>query len=88
MKFLLFSALLLTVTWGSSDTEDDSLPRASHELSAWSWKTTTRGCPDPNSYGRVCKAYIDQCNSDQECRMTGKGNKCCLVAGCGRSCMN
>nr|ACY64754.1 double WAP domain-containing protein [Penaeus chinensis] len=42
-------------------------------------------CPDPGSYGLNCFAYIHQCNIDRQCR--GK-QKCCLVAGCGRSCQS
>nr|AFD28291.1 WAP2 [Eriocheir sinensis] len=41
-------------------------------------------CPDPNSFGRVCFQYFDQCASDRQCR---RGERCCLVAGCGRECI-
>ncbi|XP_066944182.1 uncharacterized protein [Macrobrachium rosenbergii] len=45
----------------------------------------TSGCPDPDSYGRVCIQYIDQCQSDRDC---GTEGHCCLVAGCGKECMS
>ncbi|KAF2357474.1 WAP-type 'four-disulfide core' domain [Trinorchestia longiramus] len=44
----------------------------------------SEGCPDPSSYGRVCKQYIDQCQTSSEC---GDGGACCLVAGCGKECV-
>ncbi|XP_068205835.1 lactoperoxidase-like isoform X2 [Palaemon carinicauda] len=42
-------------------------------------------CPDPDSFGRVCIQYFDQCHTDLDC---GLGNICCLVAGCGKECMS
>ncbi|XP_050724068.1 uncharacterized protein LOC127002298 [Eriocheir sinensis] len=41
-------------------------------------------CPDPFSFNRRCIWYHDQCTSDSQC---SRGEKCCLVAGCGRECM-
>ncbi|XP_050723635.1 kielin/chordin-like protein [Eriocheir sinensis] len=41
-------------------------------------------CPDPFSFNRNCFQYFDQCYSDHNCRA---GERCCLVAGCGRECM-
>ncbi|XP_064094186.1 peroxidasin homolog pxn-2-like isoform X2 [Macrobrachium nipponense] len=45
----------------------------------------TSGCPDPNSYGRECIQYFDQCQSDRDC---GTEEHCCLVAGCGKECIS
>ncbi|XP_069936540.1 perlwapin-like [Cherax quadricarinatus] len=47
-----------------------------------------RRCPDPNSFGRFCLIFRHQCNSNLECQLTGRGRQCCLVAGCGRECIN
>ncbi|XP_069980192.1 uncharacterized protein [Penaeus vannamei] len=41
-------------------------------------------CPDPSSYNINCITYRDQCQYDSECK---RGQKCCLVAGCGRMCV-
>ncbi|KAF2360080.1 WAP-type 'four-disulfide core' domain [Trinorchestia longiramus] len=43
-------------------------------------------CPDPNSFGRNCLVYQDQCRSSRQCRAPGQ--QCCLVAGCGKECVN
>ncbi|KAF2360079.1 WAP-type 'four-disulfide core' domain [Trinorchestia longiramus] len=43
-------------------------------------------CPDPNSFGRNCFVYQDQCRSSRQCRAAGQ--QCCLVAGCGKECVD
>nr|XP_045583460.1 uncharacterized protein LOC123746180 [Procambarus clarkii] len=73
MKLLLLSALLFAIVVVGTTSQPTLYP--------WT------GCPDPNSFGWFCFAYIDQCYSDLDCWWTGRGSKCCLVAGCGRSCM-
>ncbi|XP_045589284.1 uncharacterized protein [Procambarus clarkii] len=74
MKLLLLSALLFAIVVVGTTSQRTHYAGSS--------------CPDPNSFGRVCIQYYDQCTSDQECRTTGRGHKCCLVAGCGKECMN
>ncbi|XP_050723633.1 whey acidic protein-like [Eriocheir sinensis] len=41
-------------------------------------------CPDQSRFNRFCFRRFDQCTSDRQCR---RGEKCCLVPGCGRECM-
>ncbi|XP_045617112.1 perlwapin [Procambarus clarkii] len=45
------------------------------------------GCPNPNSFGRFCFVFRNQCDSHRQCQKSGRGRRCCLVAGCGRECM-
>ncbi|XP_018012509.1 uncharacterized protein LOC108669639 isoform X2 [Hyalella azteca] len=45
-----------------------------------------RQCPDPNSYGRNCFIYRDQCKNSRQCQQSGQ--RCCLVAGCGHECVD
>ncbi|CAL4064417.1 unnamed protein product, partial [Meganyctiphanes norvegica] len=42
-------------------------------------------CPAPDSFGRVCIQYLNQCISNADCE---SGCLCCLVAGCGTECIN
>ncbi|KAG7156944.1 Kielin/chordin-like protein-like 2 [Homarus americanus] len=51
----------------------------------WVWDCLNSTCPDPNSFGRNCLQYYDQCQSDLDCK---SGMQCCLVAGCGKECMS
>ncbi|XP_071519150.1 uncharacterized protein [Panulirus ornatus] len=44
-------------------------------------------CPPPFSFGIKCLLYQDKCVTDQECISTVRGTYCCLVAGCGRTCV-
>ncbi|KAK4296806.1 hypothetical protein Pmani_030726 [Petrolisthes manimaculis] len=42
-------------------------------------------CPHPESFGYQCFSFQHQCTDDSDC--TEGGLKCCLVAGCGRECV-
>nr|XP_039256151.1 keratin-associated protein 5-1-like [Styela clava] len=42
-------------------------------------------CPDPDSFGRNCITFSNQCENNDGC---SGGKICCLVAGCGLDCVD
>eukprot|EP00978_Attheya_sp_CCMP212_P022259 scaffold66137_cov65-Attheya_sp.AAC.4 len=72
-------------TIAEKDTTIAALKKTIAELALSNTPPQALECPAPDSFNRVCIQNYDQCASDNEC---SDSKVCCLVAGCGKECMN